>query len=118
MEWLTKTPVISGGGRRPHGCQFDKEPTFKLRGLCKDALMDTQYELAEPEPMDLSKSTLYHDRANYGKNVRGFVGPKGWVISRNKTNDKWMMTYYHYTDYTLTMVDKNKLRLKLCQAQV
>ena len=63
--------------------------------------MDTQYKLAEPEPLDLSKSSLYYDRENYGKHARGFVGPKGWVISRNKTTDKWMMTHYHYTDYTL-----------------
>ena len=90
-------------------CQFDEEPTFKLRGLCKDALMDTQYKLAEPEPLDLSKSTLYADRADRGKHIRGFVGPKGWVISRNKTNYKWMMTHYHYTDYTLTMMNKNSL---------
>ena len=90
-------------------CQFEKEPTFKLRGLCKDALMDTQYKLSEPEPLDLSKSELYQDRAYRGKHIRGFVGPKGWVISRNKTTDNWMMTHYHYTDYTLTMIDKNNL---------
>ena len=90
-------------------CQFEKEPTFKLRGLCKDALMDTQYKLASPEPLDLSKSALYHDYEYRGKHIRGFVGPKGWVISRNKTNDKWMMTHYHYTDNTLTMMNKNNL---------
>ena len=90
-------------------CQFEKEPTFKLRGLCKDALMDTQYKLASPEPLDLSKSALYHDYEYRGKHIRGFVGPKGWVISRNKTNDKWMMTHYHYTDNTLTMMNTNNL---------
>ena len=27
-------------------CLFEKEPSFKLRGLCKDAVMDTQYKFA------------------------------------------------------------------------
>ena len=90
-------------------CQFEKEPTFKLRGLCKDALMDTQYKLAEPEPYDLSSPTLYHDYVNLGKHARRFVGPKGWVISRNKTDSKWRMTHYYYTDLMLTMMAKNTL---------
>ena len=91
-------------------CQFDKEPTFTLRGLCKDALMDTQYKLAEPEPfdldLDLTTPTVYG-----GDDVRGYVGPKGWVISRNRTDKRWWMTHYYYTDLSLTMMTQNMLPL-------
>ena len=90
-------------------CQFEKEPTFKLRGLCYDALIDTKYKLAEIAPFDLSKHILYHDVSLWGKHVRSFVGPKGWVISFNTTDDKWIMTHYYYTDLTLTMMAKNTL---------
>ena len=90
-------------------CQFEEEPTFNLRGLCKDALMDTQYKLAEIEPFDLSKNILYHDVSLDGKHVRSFVGPKGWVITYNTTDDKWVMTHYYYTDLSLTMMTKSFL---------
>ena len=90
-------------------CQFQKEPTFKLRGMCKDALMDTQYKLADHKPFDLRSTKLYHE-APAEDNIRGYVGPKGWVISRDK--DKiWRMTHYHYKDLSLAMVTKNRLPL-------
>ena len=37
------------------------------------------------------------------------VGPKGWVIVQNKTDKRWMMSHYHYTDLTLTMLDQDTL---------
>ena len=90
-------------------CQFNEEPTFKLRGLCKDSLADTQYKLAEPEPFNTSSPLLYQDSLLYGEGVRGFVGPKGWVISHNSTDNKWRMSHYYYTDYTITMLAQNNL---------
>ena len=35
--------------------------------------------------------------------------PKGWVISRNKTDARWRMSHYYYTDLTLTMLDADAL---------
>ena len=31
-------------------CMFSQEPTFSVRGLCKDAVMDSQYKLADHIP--------------------------------------------------------------------
>ena len=36
-------------------------------------------------------------------------GPEGWIISRNKTDSRWRMSHYHYTDLTLTMLDTDTL---------
>ena len=77
-------------------CLFDKEPTFKVRGLCKDAVMDTQFKFAEPSPGKFIES-------------RSFVGPKGWVIARNETDKQWRMSHYHYTDLTLRMLDQDSI---------
>ena len=82
-----------------------------LRGLCKDALMDTQYKLAEPEPFDLQSPLVYGDYARLGDDARGYVGPKGWVISRNRTDKRWWMTHYYYTDLSLAMVKQDILPL-------
>ena len=91
-------------------CQFEKVPTFKLRGLCKDALMDTQYKLAEPEPYDLDQD-LSTPFVYGGDDVGGYVGPKGWVIFRNRTDKRWWMTHYYYKDLSLTMMTQNMLPL-------
>ena len=58
--------------------------------------MDTQYKLADHSPGSHSYGSM---------DYRSFVGPKGWIISRNTTDLKWRMTHYHYTDLTLTMLD-------------
>ena len=86
--------------RHPFICVFSTEPTFTVRGLCSDAVMDTQYKLADHKPGPLG----------WGKDdYRSFVGPKGWVISRNKTDKKWRMTHYHYTDLSLTLLSSDSL---------
>ena len=81
-------------------CVFQIEPTFRVRGLCKNAVMDTQYKLADHAPGSVK----------YGRqNLRDFVGPKGWIISRNNEEKRWKMTHYHYTDLTLTMLEQDSL---------
>ena len=81
-------------------CIFSKKPTFTVRGLCKDAVMDTQYKFADHEPGPFGR----------GKDdYRSFVGPKGWIISRNKTDKKWRMTHYHYTEMSLTLLSSDAL---------
>ena len=87
-------------------CSFPTEPTFKVRGLCSDAPMDTQYKLADHQPMDLSLSQKYWE---WGPDTRGYVGPKGWTITRNHTDKSWRMTHYYYTDLSLTMQDSDRL---------
>ena len=81
-------------------CSFHKKPAFNVRGLCKDAVMDTRYKLASHGPGNLD--CHYPD-------TRGFVGPKGWEISRSKEDNKWRMSHYHYTHLTLTMLDMDIL---------
>ena len=77
---------------------FSKEPTFRIRGLCKEAVMDTQYKFADISPGSYSYNSM---------DYRSFVGPKGWLISRNIGDLSWRMTHYHYSDLTLTMLDQD-----------
>ena len=72
---------------------------FSLRGLCKESAMDTQYKFAAHVP-----GTFYLD-----SDSRSFVGPKGWRISRSRSDRKWRISHYHYTHLTLTMVDMDIL---------
>ena len=68
----------------PFICVFSAEPRFIARGLCKDSVMDTQYKFADHKP----------GPTGWGKGeYRSYVGPKGWVISRNKTDRRWRMTH-------------------------
>ena len=62
--------------------------------------MDTQYKFADhkPGPFGWAKD-----------DYRSFVGPKGWIISRNKTDKKWRMTHYYYTDLSLTLLASDAL---------
>ena len=85
-------------------CSFTTQPSFSVRGLCKDSVMDTQYKFADHKP---DPEFLY---GGIGKDdYRSFVGPKGWIIARNKTDKRWRMSHYHYTDLTLTMLDHDAL---------
>ena len=85
-------------------CIFKSEPTFRVRGLCKNAVMDTQYKLAEHRP-----GSVEYYAPNKLKRFREYVGPKGWIISKNNEEKRWRMTHYHYTDLSLTMLDQDSL---------
>ena len=88
-------------------CTFPKQPLFNLRGLCKEAVMDTQYKFADHKPMNLSSNTGFY---SWGKdNTRSYVGPKGWVIVRDADDKKWRMSHPSYPDQTLTMLDNDAL---------
>ena len=88
-------------------CVFPKQPLFNLRGLCKDAVMDTQYKFAEHSSKDLNPA-----KYTWGDDVtRSYVGPKGWVIARDKGDKRWRMTHPHYPDKSLTMLDNDVLPL-------
>ena len=88
----------------PYICIFKSEPTFRVRGLCKNAVMDTQYKLAEHRPGNVA-----YYATNKEKSFREYVGPKGWIISKNNDDFQWKMTHYHYTDLSLTMLDQDSL---------
>ena len=90
----------AGIHRHPFICVFNSEPTFTVRGLCKEANMDTQYKFEDHRPGPYGWHPL---------DYRSFVGPKGWIISRNLTDKKWRMTHYYYTTLTLTMMTKDAL---------
>ena len=42
-------------------------------------------------------------------NTRRYVGPKGWIISRNEFSKQWQMNHTHYPHLTLTMLDTDAL---------
>ena len=86
--------------KRSYICVFPEEPTFTIRGLCKDAVMDTQYKFAVHFPGSLRAGE---------EDTRSYVGPKGWVISHNKTDKRWRFSHYHYTGLSLTMLDTDDL---------
>ena len=88
-------------------CLFKKQPVFTVRGLCKDAVMDTQYKFADHKPMDIEADLSFSEWG--ADDSRGFVGPKGWTITRNTTTKRWVMSHYHYHHLSLTMVDAHAL---------
>ena len=55
--------------------------------------MDTSFKLADQPPGE----------------THSYVGPKGWKVSRNKTDKKWRMTHKSYPDLTLTMLDMDAI---------
>ena len=88
-------------------CVFNDEPTFSVRGLCKDAVMDTEYKFYEHKPMD---QTNVDPLNAWGKDdIRSYVGPKGWTISRSLDDKLWRMEHNNYPDLSLTMLDMDAL---------
>ena len=82
-------------------CMYPKEPTFKVRGLCKDSVMDTQYKFADHSPLPHIWSGP--------DDMRNYVGPKGWIIAKNKTDKRWRISHYYYTQLTITLLDQDRL---------
>ena len=72
---------------------------ISVRGLCKEAVMDTQYKFARHAPAKIYQNT----------ESRRYIGPKGWIISRNIKDGRWRMSHYHYTHLTVTMLDMDTL---------
>ena len=69
--------------------------------------MDTNYKLADHKPVDplTLKTATGRDWYNTAEHVRSYVGPKGWIIKRNPSNQLWIMTHESYPDLSLTMLD-------------
>ena len=63
--------------------------------------MDTQYKFAD----HISSDSFGGPKNDY----RRYVGPKGWIISRDRNDKIWKITHYHYVDLTLTMLEQDSL---------
>ena len=50
LEPWCRLEECTGVHHWPYMCAFNGEPTLTVRGLCKDAVMDTQYKFAEHIP--------------------------------------------------------------------
>ena len=67
--------------------------------------MDTQYKFAEHTPMDpTTERGKYVNKFGFD-NTRQYVGPRGWIISRNVFTKKWQMNHANYQDQYLTIQD-------------
>ena len=88
-------------------CIFSIEPSFNVRGLCKDAVMDTNYKLADHKSMD--KDLIEDGGKMDDEDTRSYVGPKGWVISRHGNDRIWRMEHQSYPELSLTMLDMDAL---------
>ena len=83
-------------------CVFSQETVFRLGGLCKEATIDRQYRLAG------------HSREGFGCKVvlddyKKYVGPTGWVITRNITDKKWRVTHPDNHSMVVTMINTDTL---------
>ena len=88
-------------------CVFNNEPNFSVRGLCEDAVMDIHYKFLDHKPMNQSENL---GMADWGyDNTRGYVGPKGWTISRSPGDKLWRMEHISYEELSLTMLDMDAL---------
>merc|ERR1719419_1922531 len=88
-------------------CVFSDEPTFSVRGLCKDAVMDIEYKFADHKPMDQSNRLPINEWGD--DDTLSYVGPKGWTVSRSPYDRLWRMEHDSYKDLTLTMLDIDAL---------
>ena len=89
-------------------CVFNEDPTFNIRGLCQAAEMDTQYRFAEHQPMTEIDTAHY----SWGKDdTRSYIGPRGWLISRDVSDKTWRMSHKKYPDLLITMLDPDALPL-------
>ena len=83
-------------------CDFEKKVSLRLKGLCKETKVDTDYLLLGYEVLEKG-----------GGHRRKFGGSTGWVLSHKKDKDVWQLEHEHYPDLTLTMEDKDILPVGL-----
>ena len=68
-------------------CSFPIEPSFTVRGLCEDALMDTQFKFGALTPSENSLG-FTGGRCNVCMaDYRSFIGPKGWILLLTMENE-------------------------------
>ena len=79
-------------------CKFQRKLRLRLKGLCKETKVDTNYLLLGYEVLEQG-----------GKHRRKYGGSTGWVLSYDKEQDAWQFNHQHYSQLTLTMEDKDAL---------
>ena len=75
--------------------------------------MDTNYKLADHEPLhyNLLENVKWQEPFGFfdSNETRRYVGPKGWLISRNGEDKLWRLSHESYSELTLTMLDIDDL---------
>ena len=79
-------------------CSFKQKVKLKLKGLCKESKVDTEYVLLGYEPMLID----IDQKRNYG-------GSTGWVLSHDMEQDIWKLEHFFYPYLSLTMEEKDSL---------
>ena len=79
-------------------CKFQQKVKLRLKGLCKESKVDTDYLLLGYEVLDKG-----------GSNRRKYGGSTGWLLSHNKEEDLWSLKHEYYPDLSLTMEEKDTL---------
>ena len=79
-------------------CKFQQKVRLRLKGLCKESKVDTDYLLLGYEVLDKG-----------GSNRRKYGGSTGWLLSHDKEEDVWSLKHEYYPHLSLTMEDKDSL---------
>ena len=83
-------------------CDFKEKVKLRLKGLCQEAKVDTDYLLLGYEVLEKG-----------GGHRRKYGGSTGWVLAHNKDEDMWKLEHQHYPNLRLTMEDKDSLPVGL-----
>ena len=83
-------------------CKFKQKLRLRLKGLCKDTKVDTDYLLLGYEVLGEEPNP----RRMYG-------GSTGWLLAHEKEEDIWQLKHHHYPQLTLSMEDKDQLPVGL-----
>ena len=76
-------------------CKFQQKVRLRLKGLCKETKVDTDYLLLGYEVLEKG-----------GQHRRKYGGSTGWMLSHEKVQDVWKLQHHHYPHLALTMEDK------------
>ena len=83
-------------------CKFNQKLKLRLKGLCKEHKVDTEYFLLGYEVLEQG-----------GGHRRKYGGSMGWLLAHDKERDVWLLEHHHYPHLTLTMEDKDSLPVGL-----
>ena len=83
-------------------CDFKEKVKVRMKGLCKESKVDTEYLLLGYEVLKKG-----------GGHQRKFGGSTGWVLAHKKEEDVWQLQHDHYPHLSLTMEDKDSLPVGL-----
>ena len=79
-------------------CKFKQKLRMRLKGLCKETKVDTDYLLLGYEVLDEGRYQM-----------RKYGGSTGWVLAHERDQDIWQLKHDYYPHLTLTMEDKDPL---------